>query len=67
MIREKQKQRDAELSTSLRVGDKVQHKKFGHGTVIAVVPQENGDEVTVAFEGRGIKRLNATLAPMKKL
>lgn len=65
-IREQQKLRDKELTSVFRVGDAVQHRKFGHGTVISVVPQPNGDEVTVAFEGKGIKKLNAALAPMQK-
>lgn len=65
-IREQQKSRDKQLTSEFRVGDAVQHKKFGHGTVISVVPQPNGDEVTVAFDGKGIKRLNAALAPMQK-
>ena len=65
-IREQQKSREKKLTSEFRVGDAVQHKKFGHGTVISVVPQPNGDEVTVAFDGKGIKRLNAALAPMQK-
>lgn len=64
MIREKKEKTSTE---AFRVGDKIRHKKFGTGTVVSVVPHESGDEVTVAFDAKGLKRLNAQLAPMQKL
>lgn len=43
-------------STSIKVGDKINHKAFGDGTVAAV----NGDIITVAFaEPYGVKKLIA--------
>lgn len=59
--------KSAEGQEALRVGDKVKHKKFGTGTVVSVVPNEKGDELTVAFDGKGLKRLNAALAPLEKI
>lgn len=47
----------------LTIGDSVQHQLFGIGTVVSV----EGMTVAVAFEGRGVKRLNAAFAPLKKL
>ncbi|MDD7593248.1 MAG: 3'-5' exonuclease [Peptoniphilaceae bacterium] len=58
---------EATKALSLRVGDKIKHKKFGTGTVVSVVPNDKGDELTVAFDGKGLKRLNAALAPIQKL
>jgi DNA helicase-2/ATP-dependent DNA helicase PcrA len=50
-----------------RAGDRVQHATFGSGIVVESRPTRDGDEqVTVAFEGVGIKRLMASLAPMEK-
>jgi DNA helicase-2/ATP-dependent DNA helicase PcrA len=47
---------------SFAAGDKVMHPAFGKGTVVAV----NGDMVSVAFDGRGVKKLVASLAPLEK-
>lgn len=43
-------------------GDRVKHKSFGIGIVV----QAKGDEVSVAFEGVGIKKLVSSIAPLKK-
>jgi DNA helicase-2/ATP-dependent DNA helicase PcrA len=48
-------------------GDRVSHPSFGQGVVIASAIQAGEEEVTVAFEGRGIKRLIASYAGMEKL
>lgn len=66
LVRQKQKRLDETLHTPYRVGDKVRHRKFGLGTVVSVVAREDGDELTVTFEKKGIKRLNAALAPLTK-
>lgn len=44
-------------------GDKVEHQVFGTGTVMEV----EGDNVAVFFKGKGMKKLNVTFAPLKKL
>lgn len=45
------------------VGDKVKHKKFGQGLIIQVA----GDELTINFETKGLKKLNKNLAPLERL
>ena len=48
-------------------GDSVTHPIFGTGMVIESKIQGDDEEVTVAFEGRGIKRLLASYAKLDKL
>lgn len=66
MVEEKKKRLEASLTSEFRVGDRIRHKKFGVGTVVAVAPKKDGDELTVSFENKGIKQLNAALAPIRK-
>lgn len=66
-IREKKERLDRQLKTPFRVGDKVTHPKFGQGTVVSVVPNPDGDELTIAFDRKGLKRLNALAAPLQKM
>ena len=47
----------------LDVGDKVQHQLFGVGTVVAI----DGMTVSIAFDGRGVKKLNSAFAPLTKV
>lgn len=47
----------------LNEGDTVEHQVFGKGTVMEV----DGDNVAVFFKGKGMKKLNTTFAPLKKL
>jgi DNA helicase-2/ATP-dependent DNA helicase PcrA len=56
------------LSTlRLEIGDYVQHKIFGDGIVINCSPNKDDQEITVAFEGAGVKRLLLSLAPLEKI
>ena len=48
-------------------GDKVEHKKWGVGTVVSVKDSSDGQEVKVAFEGAGIRSLLTQYAVLKKL
>ncbi len=48
-------------------GDRVSHPTFGQGLVISSALKGGDEEVTVAFEGRGIKRLLASYAKIEKL
>ncbi|MDO5755884.1 MAG: 3'-5' exonuclease [Tissierellia bacterium] len=54
-------------SSNFQLGEKVKHKKFGVGTIVQVTPKENGDEVTISFENKGIKKLNAGIAPLERI
>jgi DNA helicase II / ATP-dependent DNA helicase PcrA len=47
----------------LRSGDKIRHAKFGEGIVVSAA----GDELTVAFEGVGVKQLSLSFAPVEKV
>ncbi len=48
-------------------GDAVVHAAFGDGTVIQSVVKDGDEEVTVAFKGRGVKRLMASFANLRKV
>jgi DNA helicase-2/ATP-dependent DNA helicase PcrA len=52
-----------ERVAELEVGDKVEHATFGVGRVLDI----EEDDVQVSFERVGIKRLNISFAPLKKL
>mgnify|MGYP005839944149 CR=1 FL=1 len=48
-------------------GERVRHSAFGEGIVIESRLRDNDEEVTVAFEGKGIKRLLVSFAGLEKL
>ncbi|MET3697677.1 ATP-dependent DNA helicase PcrA [Bacillus oleivorans] len=50
-----------------KVGDKVNHKKWGPGTVVSVKGEGEGKELDIAFPSQGVKRLLATFAPIEKV
>ena len=50
---------------SYAVGQRVMHKKFGIGMIIAI--KNGGTVLNVAFDGQGIKELSASLAPLEIL
>jgi DNA helicase-2/ATP-dependent DNA helicase PcrA len=52
---------------TLKVGDHVRHSKFGHGIVMNCNPARDDQELTVAFEEAGVKKLLASLAPLEKI
>ncbi|RUS43107.1 DNA helicase PcrA [Cohnella sp. AR92] len=53
---------------SVSAGDKVQHAKWGVGTVVAVKGTGNDTELTIAFNAPiGVKRLLAAFAPVTKI
>jgi len=51
----------------LEIGDRVQHKMFGEGIVINCSPNKDDQEITVAFQGAGVKHLLLSLAPLEKI
>jgi DNA helicase-2/ATP-dependent DNA helicase PcrA len=55
--------RSAEVKLELAVGDRVDHKVFGRGTVTSVA----GDKVSVAFKQGGTKNLLIGYAPIRKV
>jgi len=53
-------------TTKFKTGDRVGHNAFGEGTVIQTQVEGDDELVTVAFPGKGIKRLLASLAGLEK-
>jgi DNA helicase-2/ATP-dependent DNA helicase PcrA len=49
-----------------RAGDKVRHSTFGLGVVVTAKMHDGDEEVTVAFEGEGVKKLLASLARLER-
>ncbi|MGM9906925.1 DNA helicase PcrA [Limosilactobacillus sp.] len=52
---------------SWKTGDKVQHKKWGQGTVVKISGTGDDMELDIAFPQQGVKRLLATFAPITKV
>ncbi|MFA6047444.1 MAG: UvrD-helicase domain-containing protein [Parcubacteria group bacterium] len=53
----------SQIQNSFRDGDKVSHEIFGEGRIIAT----QGDIITVAFKKAGLKKLAASIAPLRKI
>lgn len=54
-------------SPQFKIGDRISHGLFGEGTVISSQVRGDDEEVTVAFKSKGIKKLLASLANLRKL
>jgi len=50
-------------SPHIATGARVRHQLFGVGTVVAV----EGEMLSIAFKGRGVKKLNGSFAPLELL
>jgi DNA helicase-2/ATP-dependent DNA helicase PcrA len=46
-------------------GDRVRHAAFGRGIVVSCAVRGDDQEVVVAFEGAGVKKLLLSLAPLE--
>ncbi len=51
----------------LKDGDHVRHAQFGDGLVVSCRPAGDDAEVTIVFDGAGIKRLLLSLAKLEKI
>jgi hypothetical protein len=47
----------------LSEGDVVRHQLFGDGTIVEL----QGETASIYFKGKGLKKLNISFAPLKKL
>jgi DNA helicase-2/ATP-dependent DNA helicase PcrA len=47
-------------------GDRVFHPAFGTGVVVSSALVRGDEEVTVAFEGKGVKKLSVAYAPLQR-
>ncbi|MGB9661099.1 MAG: DNA helicase PcrA [Moorellaceae bacterium] len=54
-------------ATSLSVGDKVRHAKFGIGVIVRIKGEGEDAQVTVAFPELGLKELLLRYAPLQKV
>lgn len=52
-------------SANFKVGDVVEHKKFGVGTILDVQPMGGDQMLKINFQGVGVKQLMAAFAGMK--
>ncbi|MBM7854271.1 DNA helicase-2/ATP-dependent DNA helicase PcrA [Desulfohalotomaculum tongense] len=50
-----------------QLGDKVMHKKWGPGVIVAIKGEGAEAEITVTFPGQGMKKLIARYAPLQKI
>ena len=55
------------MSLDLKVGDKVRHKKWGEGMVVMKKEKEGDYEITVSFQGQGLKKLKESVAPLERV
>ena len=52
-----------EKENKFKDGDRVEHEVFGSGLIIS----SKRDELTIAFSKAGLKKLSASIAPLKKI
>ena len=52
-----------EMKVCYKGGERISHEKFGEGLVIS----SQGDIITVAFKAVGLKKLDSSLAPIRKI
>ncbi|QYK52301.1 MAG: UvrD-helicase domain-containing protein [Fimbriimonadaceae bacterium] len=67
-VAEEPREKSAGWTPPFTVGQKVSHRKFGIGIVVACAPLKNDAEVTVAFPGAtGIKKMVQSLAKLESV
>jgi DNA helicase-2/ATP-dependent DNA helicase PcrA len=65
--RSEQAQRPSPAPSPYHAGDRVKHRVFGEGVVVACALNGADQEITVAFPGQtGVKRLLLAYAPLEK-
>lgn len=53
--------------STYQVGDNIEHSKWGRGMVVQVKESSEGNELVIAFDKKGLKKLNQDYAPIKKV
>ena len=66
-IANKKKRIEKARSEELKVGDKIKHTKWGEGMVVQINESDDGNELIVSFENKGLKHLNQNYAPIEKV
>ncbi|MGI8773730.1 MAG: UvrD-helicase domain-containing protein [Actinomycetota bacterium] len=59
--------RETNDPTTFKVGQEVEHSKWGRGTIVDIARSVVGVEATINFSTAGEKRLDLSLAPIKPL
>ncbi|MGE5617637.1 MAG: ATP-dependent helicase [Sphingomonadaceae bacterium] len=57
---------DVDREPTFKAGDRVYHPAFGNGVVVSCKVTRSDEEVTVAFEQRGVKKLALSFAPLQR-
>ena len=52
---------------SYQKGDRVEHRKFGKGTILSIMPMGNDCKLEINFDNEGVKNLMAVHAKLKRL
>ena len=50
-----------------QIGDKIVHTKWGQGMIVQIKKSDDGNELVVAFDKKGLKKLNQDYAPIKRI
>ncbi|MSS76956.1 UvrD-helicase domain-containing protein [Anaerococcus sp. AGMB00486] len=50
-----------------KIGDNILHSKWGKGMIVQIKLSTDGNELVVAFDKKGLKKLNQDYAPIKKV
>lgn len=53
--------------SNYQVGDTVMHSKWGKGMVVQIKESKDGNELVIAFDKKGLKKLNQDYAPITKV
>jgi DNA helicase-2/ATP-dependent DNA helicase PcrA len=53
----------AKNDTEHAIGDRIKHAEYGEGTILQIA----GDVLVVAFSGKGVKKIVASVAPIEKI
>src|SRR5690606_28183055 len=51
--------------SGISIGTKVNHKKWGQGTIVQLKDKNEDKEIVVAFDSVGLKKLLLSLAPIE--
>lgn len=54
-------------SETFQVGDTIKHSKWGRGMIVQIKKSEDGNELVIAFDKKGLKKLNQDYAPIVKV
>lgn len=66
VLSKKPEKREAS-SKIFQVGDTVNHSKWGRGMIVQIKESEDGNELVIAFDKKGLKKLNQDYAPIVKV